>query len=116
METEKLEIEVDDLLFDHDNPRTGQVASQSEALAAIVRLSARNFKNMMQSIKEHGLDPGDSFYLVQEEEEGDGYTVVDGNRRLAALKVLNNPDLLQGTDLSETVKRPLIKEAEGYLP
>ena len=71
---------------------------------------------MMHSIKEHGLDPGDSFYLVEEDEEGDGYTVVDGNRRLAALKVLNNPDLLHGTDLSETVKRPLIKEADGYKP
>lgn len=116
METEKLDVEVEDLLLDLDNPRTGPVASQSEALAAIVRLSTRYFKNMMASIKAHGLDPGDSFYLVQEREEGDGYTVVDGNRRLAALKVLNNPDLLQGTDLSDTVKRPLAKEAENYAP
>ncbi len=116
METQKLEIEVDDLLLDLDNPRIGTVASQPEALAAIVRLSARNFKTMMASIKAHGLDPGDSFYLVQEAEEGDGYTVVDGNRRLAALKVLNNPDLLQGTDLSDTMKRPLAKEAENYAP
>ena len=61
LETENLEVEVDDLLLDHENPRTGQVASQPEALAAIVQLSTRNFKNMMHSIKEHGLDPGDSF-------------------------------------------------------
>ena len=97
METEKLEVEVDDLLLDLENPRIGSVTSQPEALEEIVRLSTRNFKNMMHSIREHGLDPGDSFYLVQEEEEGDGYTVVDGNRRLAALKVLNHPDFLQST-------------------
>jgi hypothetical protein len=111
---EKLEVEIGDLLLDSENPRTGQVESQSEALAAIVRLSSRNFKNMMRSIKLHGLDPGDSFYLVQEGEEDDPYTVVDGNRRLAALKVLSQPDLLHGTDLSESMKKPLIKEADGY--
>jgi hypothetical protein len=69
---EKIEVEVADLLFDQHNPRTGSVASQSDALAAIVKLSARNFKNMMQSIRDHGLDPGDSFYLVQEGEEDEG--------------------------------------------
>lgn len=98
---QKLEVDIGDLDLDLENPRTGRVESQSDALAAIVRLNARNFKNMMQSIKEHGLDPGDSFYLVQENEDDDPYTVVDGNRRLAALKVLSQPDLLQGTDLSD---------------
>ena len=108
---QKLEVDIGDLLFDQENPRIGQVGSQSDALAAVVRLSGRNFKNMMRSIKEHGLDPGDSFYLVQEGAEDDPYVVVDGNRRLAALKVLSQPDLLQGTNLTEAAKRPLMKEA-----
>jgi hypothetical protein len=111
---DKLEVDIGDLLLDQENPRIGRVGSQSEALAAVVRLSGRNFKNMMHSIKEHGLDPGDSFYLVQEGAEDDPYVVVDGNRRLAALKVLSQPELLHGTDLTDAAKRPLIKETEGY--
>lgn len=113
MPTEKLDVEIEELLLDQDNPRTGHVNSQAEALAAIVRLSAANFRNMMRSIKDHGLDPGDSFYLVQLDDESE-YTVVDGNRRLAALKVLKNPSLLKGTQLPETIQRPLLKEAEGF--
>jgi hypothetical protein len=115
LDTHKLEVGVDDLLLDRENPRIGSVGSQSEALAAIIRLSTRNFKNMLRSIREHGLDPGDSFYLVQEDDEDDEYVVVDGNRRLAALQVLNNPKLLNGTDLSDSMKKSLLNETNGYV-
>ncbi|WID98189.1 hypothetical protein QO058_08105 [Bosea vestrisii] len=110
---DKLDVEIEELLLDQDNPRTGHVGSQAEALAAIIRLSTSNFRNMMRSIKDHGLDPGDSFYLVQLDIDAE-YTVVDGNRRLAALKVLKNPDLLKGTQLPDTIQRPLVKETEGF--
>lgn len=113
MKTEKIEAEIDELLLDQDNPRTGHVGSQAEALAAIVRLNSSNFRNMMRSIREHGLDPGDSFYLIQDDPDAE-YVVVDGNRRLAALKVLKNPLLLKGTSLPETIQRLLAKEADGY--
>ena len=60
----------------------------------------------------NGLDPGDSFYVIPDDDEDGAYVVVDGNRRLAALKVLNNPDLLNGTKLGESVKKRL-REATG---
>lgn len=113
MTIDKLEVEIDDLVLDLDNPRTGTVAAQADALEAIVRLNGIHFKNMMSSIKAHGLDPGDSFYIVEEGDD-DGYVVVDGNRRLAALKVLNNPSLLQGTDLPDSTKRKLTEIAQGF--
>jgi len=69
---------------------------------------------MMRSIVDHGLDPGDSLYIIKEAEEGGGYTVVDGNRRLAALKVLNEPAVLQGTDLGDTIVKRLAKVAEDF--
>lgn len=60
---------VKDLLLDQDNPRIGHVASQPEALEAIIELDERHFKEMMTSVRDHGIDPGDSFYVV---DEGDG--------------------------------------------
>ncbi|WP_426025682.1 hypothetical protein [Brevundimonas sp. TSRC1-1] len=113
MTIDKLEVEIDDLVLDLDNPRTGTVSAQADALEAIVRLNGTHFKNMMLSIKDHGLDPGDSFYVVEEGDD-DGYVVVDGNRRLAALKVLNNPSLLQGTDLPDGTKKRLAEIAQGF--
>ncbi|WP_156368870.1 hypothetical protein [Methylobacterium sp. Leaf100] len=106
---------MDDLLLDLDNPRTGTVAGQSEAIEAVVKLNAQHFQNMMASIKENALDPGDSFYVISSDDEDDSYIVVDGNRRLAALKVLSNPSFVQGTGLSESSKRKLKDKASGFL-
>lgn len=91
--SKRVEVEIEDLLLDHENPRLGTVESQPEALRELVELSPRNFAAMMESVKANGLDPGDLFFLVDESEETgiEGYTVVDGNRRCAALKVLLEP-------------------------
>ena len=113
--SEHLELSIDELLLDRDNPRLGSVASQSEALASLVRLNPGHFRNLMASIRDDGLDPGDSLYVVRSE-DGQDFVVLEGNRRLAALKVLSNPDILAGTDLSDGDKRPLVQEAIGFEP
>ena len=110
---ERLELNIDELLLDLDNPRLGSVLSQSEALAGIVRLNPGHFRNLMESIRDHGLDPGDSLYVVRKADDQD-FVVLEGNRRLSALKVLSNPDVLAGTDLSAGEKKPLVREALGF--
>ena len=114
--SERVEIEVEDLLLDHENPRLGTVESQSEALRELVELSPRNFAAMMESVKANGLDPGDLFFIVDESDETgiEGYTVVDGNRRCAALKVLVEPALLVGAGLAEATIKRLRAAAEGF--
>jgi len=113
--TEHLELSIDELLLDLDNPRLGPVSSQSEALASLVRLSPGHFRNLMASIRDDGLDPGDSLYVIRSE-DGQDFVVLEGNRRLSALKVLANPDVLAGTDLSDSEKKPLVREATGFEP
>jgi hypothetical protein len=110
---EYLELSVAELLLDEDNPRLGSVASQSEALEEIIRLSDSHFRNMMLSIKENGLDPGDSLYIVAAE-TGEDFIVLEGNRRLSAMMVLNNPDLLSNTDISDTTKKSLLRASKGF--
>ena len=110
---ERLELSIDELLLDLDNPRLGSTSSQSEALASIVRLNPGHFRNLMASIRDDGLDPGDSLYVVRSE-DGQDFVVLEGNRRLSALKVLSNPDVLAGTDLPESTKDPLVREAAGF--
>ena len=112
---EHLELSIDELLLDRDNPRLGSVSSQSDALASLVRLNPGHFRNLMASIRDDGLDPGDSLYVIRSE-DGQDFVVLEGNRRLSALKVLSNPDVLAGTDLSDSEKRPLVQEAMGFEP
>jgi len=113
LETDRLEIELDQMVLDKENPRIGLVLTQSDALSAVVQLDVRHFRTMMQSIKDNGLDPGDSFYVIDDEEDGE-YIVVDGNRRLAAIQVLSNPTVLKGTNLPESVTSSLIKITENF--
>lgn len=114
--TTRTDAEVGDLLLDLENPRTGKVVGQSEALEAIIKLNGQHFRNMMVSIKENDLDPGDSFYVIVDDDDEDSYVVVDGNRRLAALKVLNNPALLDGTKLGDSGKKRLRDAAGSFAP
>ena len=108
-----VELSIDELLLDLENPRLGSSSSQSEVLESIVRLNPGHFRNLMESIRDDGLDPGDSFYVVPSE-DGQDFVVLEGNRRLSALKVLRNPDVLAGTDLPEGAKRPLVRAASGF--
>lgn len=108
-----LEPKLDKLLLDEDNPRLGSVGSQAEALAALIQLNPTHFRNMMLSIKENNLDPGDSFYVINARKKGH-YTVLDGNRRLSALKVLFNPGILSRRNLPATEMDSLRRAAAGF--
>ena len=74
--TEHLDLSIDELLLDRDNPRLGSVSSQSEALASLVRLNPGHFRNLMASIRDYGLDPGDSLYVVRSADDHD-FVVLD---------------------------------------
>ncbi|WP_073978641.1 ParB/Srx family N-terminal domain-containing protein [Erythrobacter donghaensis] len=87
VKTEQFDIAVDALLLDEENPRLGSATNQSETLRKLVELNPNHFRNLMLSIKENGLDPGDSFYVIEHEDEEGDYVVLDGNRRLSALRV-----------------------------
>ncbi len=110
---EYLELSIDELLLDEDNPRLGSVNSQSAALEAIIHLNEAHFRNLMLSIKNNGLDPGDSLYVVEAEGSED-FIVLEGNRRLSALMVLNNPDVLDGTEVPDTIKKSLVRAAATF--
>ncbi len=112
----EVHVAIDDLLLDQENPRMDSSDSQSQALRGLIRLNVKHFQKMMLSIKAHGLDPGDLFYLVDESAETgvEGYTVIDGNRRLGALKILRQPTLLTGTGAPEKIVTKLREAAVGF--
>jgi hypothetical protein len=108
-----LELTIDELLLDENNPRLGAAGSQSEALEMLVNMNQSNFRNMMISIRNNSLDPGDSLYVIEADDDED-YVVLEGNRRLAALMVLVNPDVLDSTNVSITTKKSLERAASGF--
>ncbi len=82
-------INTSDLLFDPENPRfPREVSSGDQDIILEKMIRDERVAEVMQSIGVQGYFEGEPL-LVARAEDGDKYYVVEGNRRLAALKLLN---------------------------
>lgn len=92
--TSKARIRIDNLKFDKDNPRLPQklIGNEKEADVIDYMLRNGNILELMKSIAETGYSDAEPLLVVQDGAD-DKYTVVEGNRRLTAIKLLNNPEL-----------------------
>jgi hypothetical protein len=85
-------IPVSDLKLDLQNVRFGHdyAESQIEAISLMMEGdSGQKILNLAKHISENGLDPTE-LQLVYK--DSGSYTVIEGNRRLTAMKLLLNPD------------------------
>ncbi|TAK83978.1 MAG: hypothetical protein EPO20_16090 [Betaproteobacteria bacterium] len=122
-----LDVTIDDLLLDLKNPRFDGLASQREALEKIVFSQGRKLVNLADDIATEGLSPAHRMLIVRARGEKGKYVVIDGNRRLAALRVMVNPAALDGMDevgdstkkqlktLAKTFERTSVEPIEAYL-
>lgn len=87
-------IPVENLYLDRDNPRLPKSLRESNPSEKdIVNFMLREASTieLMLSIKSNGFFPGEQLLIV--ETGGNNYTVVEGNRRLTAVKLLHNSNL-----------------------
>jgi len=109
-------LRIDQLALDLINPRITQASSQREAMQRIIDDQGVKLANLADSIVDEGLNPMDRL-LVMRSENGDGkYTVLEGNRRAVALKVLKNPAILTDLDVRPALRRRLEIAAQGFDP
>lgn len=87
-------IKVDDLLFDAKNPRHPKTLFGVDEPAVIDwMVENASIIELMNSIGEQGYFPGEPLVIVQADDHPGKYYVVEGNRRLTAVKLLRNPQL-----------------------
>ena len=90
-----LTVPVASLLVDELNPRLSQPSSgQRVAIRALAKVQGRKLQVLAKDIVENGLNPGDLTIVMPFGSGANRFVVLDGNRRLTALRVLENPDLL----------------------
>jgi len=94
-----LDIKLQSLLLDPANPRLPAREGQTAIFADLLKdKSGQQLLRLAKEIvQQGGLSPIDIPYVVYFEKSL--YTVVEGNRRVAALKFLANPDLVKATPL-----------------
>lgn len=91
------EIRVDELLLDPENVRLGgaELANQQETMLSITERDPSHMVALADSIVEQGgLDPLTMPGVVALPGSRKKYLVVEGNRRVTALKALENPSLI----------------------
>ena len=120
-----LELSIDDLLLDLKNPRFDGLANQREALEKIVFSQGRKLVNLADDIATEGLSPAHRMLVVKAKDKK--YIVIDGNRRVAALKIMVNPAVLDGMEevgdstkkqlkaIAKTFDRTSVEPIEAYL-
>src|SRR5947208_2031454 len=95
---------VDSLLLDPLNPRLPEEyrdASQAELLKVLAR--DYNLIELGQSLADNGFFPQESFVVIPAD-AGGKFIVVEGNRRLAAIRLLLNPGVANALKLYEWVE------------
>jgi len=112
---EALLIRPADLLIDEENPRISQPnAGQHAAMQALAQYSDRKLLNLASDIiSSGGLDPSNLPIVMLSGDESRRYTVLEGNRRLGALRALENPETL-GDSVSPNVLSEIRRLSREY--
>jgi len=112
---EIVRIAISNLLIDTNNPRLEEIQSnQQRALCAIAAQQKSKLVVLAQDIVKHGIDPSNLPVVVPPLEDSEQYIVLEGNRRIAALKILENPNLIVGS-VDNSLTERFRKLSEKYL-
>lgn len=93
-------IKITNLFLDLDNFRFEHQNSQVEAINIMVEEYGAQLFNLALDIMTNGVNPVDKPLVIKEAKERQKYIVLEGNRRIAALKILLNPNLIDSTHAS----------------
>lgn len=88
------EINVVNLIANIENPRYELVGNQQEAIEVMLHDQKRKLVNLSEHILANGINPSE-LPIVSPYEDSKHYIVLEGNRRVVALKLLHNPEIVK---------------------
>lgn len=109
-----IKVDVEKLHFDLKNPRFSKLSDQRDALHSFcLERHARKIVLLAEHISDAGLNPSELLIVIADERRGH-YIALEGNRRLAAMKLLAVPARISETPLSKAYQARLRRaSAEG---
>ncbi|PLA73973.1 hypothetical protein CYQ88_08390 [Hydrogenovibrio sp. SC-1] len=110
MANDRKTISVKHILFDDINPRHDPSEGQKEALQKLIK--DEDIRQLAADIVNHGINPTESLIIMPSPNDDKKYIVLEGNRRLAALKALQKPTLC-AIKSDETYFSKLSKKYKG---
>lgn len=111
-----VQLYIDKILLDLENPRFPAQDSQLDVLQAILDDQGSKIVELAADIVEFGLNPMDRIMVLKKSSKSSDYVVLEGNRRTAALKFLAKPTLLNDVSFPDNLRARLIELAGKFSP
>src|SRR5690349_11562026 len=92
-------IDVSLLLLDNINPRLPDIQeTQHDAIKSMIKVQGDRVMGMAQHLVQYGPSRTNLLIVIpsEDEDEPDAFQVLDGNRRVTAIKLLESPSLAEG--------------------
>lgn len=94
-------FKLSELRLDQKNYRTGDVGTQRDAIAEMISDQKQKLVNLARDLTQVGASPGEPIWVTKDPNGSGQYIVLEGNRRVTALKLLENPRLAEGTPVEK---------------
>ena len=100
-------VSVSRLLLDQSNARLGEPQPQTQQATqiALAKIVGNQLFEIAEDIVTHGLDPTTIPAITPEGATGNKFRVIEGNRRVLAIKSLETPGILEAALTSARLKR-----------
>lgn len=109
-----IELKIEQLVLDNDNPRITHSDGQQQALQKVVKDQKTKLVRLAESIVEHGLSPIERFMVLEVSAKPKRYIALEGNRRVTALRLLTNPAAMTGLEMPNGMQRSMERLARIF--
>lgn len=110
----EIKLRIEDLVLDTDNPRITHAEGYQQALQKVVKDQNTKLVRLAESIVERGLSPLERLMVLQVNPKPKRYIALEGNRRVAVLRLLANPASMTGLEMPDGVRTPLERLAKVF--
>lgn len=107
-------LKIDELTLDLKNPRIAEPKTQREALQQIIDDQGIKLVELAESIVNDGISPMERCLVMKDSAHVGRFVALEGNRRLAVLKLLANPNSLTSLDMKSSHRRRFEQLAKQF--
>jgi hypothetical protein len=92
------QVPLKNLLVDQNNPRlSDKYDNQNDTIQSMIKLQGEKLVELAKHIIENGFNPTNILLVSPSKDKNNGmFDVLDGNRRVTTLKLLDKPELAEG--------------------
>jgi hypothetical protein len=111
-----VELKISELRLDHDNPRISTEDGQINIRQALIDDQGSKIAELAADIAKFGLNPMDRLMVLQPDPKKREFIALEGNRRTAALQILDKPSLLEDMRIPDALRNKLTDLADDFDP